>query len=432
MKLFGTMKVNAKNHLEIGGCDAVDLSKTYGTPLYVMDETLIRENMRLFKNVFASEKIDSQVVYASKAFLNMAICRIAMEEGLGLDAVSAGELHTALKAGFPSEKIYMHGNNKTRDELEMAVTRGVGRIVADNIDEVEMLKRITEERRMPADLMIRLNPGVAAHTHQYIQTSRHDSKFGESIYGKKIFKVIETVLESPYLNLKGFHCHIGSQISDEAPFFETVSVMTDFIKVVEERIGYKALELNLGGGFGVYYSKEDNPIRLQEFLLRLMRHVETEIEHKVLSVQKVVIEPGRAIVGNAGITLYKVGGIKETYGGRNYIFVDGGMADNPRTALYDARYEAALANRMEDLPENHYTVAGKCCESGDVIIKDIELPKVDKEDVVAVFTTGAYNYSMSSNYNRLTRPAVVFAAEGASRLTVRRETLDDLTRNDLI
>ena len=432
LRLFGTMKTNELNHLEIGGCDVVELAKEHGTPLYVMDETLIRENMKLFKKHFVSEKLDCRVVYASKAFLNMAICRIAMEEGLGIDAVSAGELHTSIRAGFPKENIYMHGNNKTVQELEMAVSEGVGRIVVDNLDEVEALKRMTEDNKLKADVLVRLNPGVTAHTHQYIQTSKHDSKFGESIYGRKIFEVIKGILESPAINLHGFHCHIGSQINDEDPFFEAVSVMADFIKVVEERTGYKTMELNLGGGFGVYYSGEDSPIKLSDFMGRLVGHIEEKIERNELSVNRVVIEPGRAIVGNAGITLYSVGGIKETYGGKNYIFVDGGMADNPRTALYDACYEAAIANRINEIANERYTIAGKCCESGDIIIRDIELPEARKGDLIAVFTTGAYNYSMSSNYNRLARPAVVFASEGKSRVTVKRETLDDLIRNDII
>ncbi len=432
MKLFGTMKTNTQNHLEIGGCDAVELAKTHGTPLYVMDENLIRDNMSLFREHFVSEKLDCRVIYASKAFLNMAMGRIAMEEGIGIDAVSAGELHTIIRSGFPKEDIYLHGNNKTDFELEMAVSEGIGRIVIDNLDEVEALERIAMSKGFKAEALVRLNPGVTAHTHQYIQTSKHDSKFGESIYGRKIFEIIERILDSPAINLHGFHCHIGSQINDEDPFFDTVSVMTDFIKVVEERTGYKAEELNLGGGFGVYYSGEDSPIKLSDFLGRLVKHIESKIERNDLAVKKVMIEPGRAIVGNAGITLYCVGGIKETYGGKNYVFVDGGMADNPRTALYDARYEATLANGMSDPVAERYTIAGKCCESGDVIIHDIEFPTVKKGDLIAVFTTGAYNYSMSSNYNRLGRPAVVFASEGKSRVTVKRETLDDLIRNDII
>ncbi|MBK5252750.1 MAG: diaminopimelate decarboxylase [Peptostreptococcaceae bacterium] len=432
MKLFGTMKMNAKNHLEIGGCDAVELAKTHGTPLYVIDENLVRDNMNLFREHFVSEKLDCRVIYASKAFLNMAMCRIAMEEGIGIDAVSAGELHTIIRSDFPRENIYLHGNNKTDMEIEMAVSEGIGRIVVDNMDEVEALERIAMSKGVKADALVRLNPGVTAHTHQYIQTSKHDSKFGESIYGRKIFEIIERILDSPAINLHGFHCHIGSQINDEDPFFEAVSVMTDFIKVVEERTGYKAEELNLGGGFGVYYSGEDSPIKLSDFLSKLVKHIESKIERNDLAVKKVMIEPGRAIVGNAGITLYSVGGVKETYGGRNYIFVDGGMADNPRTALYDARYEAALANRMRDPQSERYTIAGKCCESGDVIIRDIEFPTVKKGDLIVVFTTGAYNYSMSSNYNRLGRPAVVFVSKGKSRVTVKRETLDDLIRNDII
>ncbi|MEJ8554813.1 diaminopimelate decarboxylase [Tepidibacter sp. Z1-5] len=432
MELFGTMNINNRGNLEIGNCDAVNLVKEFGTPLYVVDEELVRNNCKLFNESFSVKEIDTEVIYASKAFLNVAICKIIKEEGLSLDVVSGGELYTALKSNFPPNKIYMHGNNKTEDELVFAIKSGVGRIIVDNRQELELLEILCEELDKNIDVLLRVNPGIDAHTHEYIQTSKNDSKFGESIFSDDIYSVINKFQTSNRLNLKGFHCHIGSQIFEENSFYSSALVMIEFMKEIENKCNFITKELNLGGGFGVRYSDEDDQMDIKKCLNNLLRLIKDGIENMNMSIPKLMIEPGRSIVANAGTTLYKIGGTKQTYGGKQYMFVDGGMTDNPRTALYDAKYEAVVANKMNFEYEETYTVAGKCCESGDIIIKNIELPKVERNDVLAVLSTGAYNYSMSSNYNRILKPAVVFVKDGESRIAVKRETYEDLIRNDVL
>lgn len=432
MKLFGTMNINNMGNFEIGKCDVTDLVKQYGTPLYVMDEELIRNNCKLFNGNFSMKGIDTEVIYASKSFLNLAICKIIKEEGLSLDVVSGGELYTALKANFPPNKIYMHGNNKTEEELVFAIKSGVGKIVVDNRQELELLEIICEELDKDIDVLLRVNPGIDAHTHKYIQTSKNDSKFGESIFSDDIYCVINKFQMSNRVNLKGFHCHIGSQIFEENSFYSSALVMIEFMKEIQTQCNFTTEELNLGGGFGVHYSEEDEQMDIKKCLNNLLGLIKDGIENMDMSIPKLMIEPGRSIVANAGTTLYKIGGTKQTYGGKQYMFVDGGMTDNPRTALYDAKYEAVVANKMNCKYGEMYTVAGKCCESGDIIIKNIELPKVERNDVLAVLSTGAYNYSMSSNYNRILKPAVVFVKGGESRIAVKRETYEDLIRNDIL
>lgn len=431
MELFGTMMVNNNGYLEIGGCNAVDLAEEFKTPLYVVDEELVRNNCKTFKDNFSIEGIDTEVIYASKAFINLAICKLIAEEGLSLDVVSGGELYTALKADFPVDKIYMHGNNKTKDELSMAIEYGVGRIIIDNRQELKLLEYLCETLDKDIEVLLRVNPGIEAHTHEYIQTSKNDSKFGESIFSDDINVIINRFQKSERVTLKGFHCHIGSQIFEEQSFYQGVSVMLNFINEIKQQCGFITEELNVGGGFGVYYSGEDNPVDLKECLKTMLLTVKKETERMNLEIPKVMIEPGRAIVANAGTTLYEIGGSKDTFGGKHYIFVDGGMTDNPRTALYDSKYEAAVANKMYSESKQIYTVAGKCCESGDIIIKNIELPQVERNDILAVFSTGAYNYSMSSNYNRIPKPAVVFVRNGEVKLVVKRESYADLIRNDI-
>lgn len=431
MNLFGTQRINNIGNLEIGNCDVVEIAKDFGTPLYVIDEEFIRNNCRRFKENFLMEKIDTEVIYASKAFLNLAMCNIMKEEGMSLDVVSGGELYTAIRANFPTNKIYMHGNNKTTDELEFAIKSNVGRIVVDNPQEFEKLDRICESLDRNAEILLRVNPGIEAHTHEYIQTSKNDSKFGISIFDNEILKIINKFNESKNIKLMGFHCHIGSQIFEEKSFYSSISVMLDFLNKVKKETGFITEELNLGGGFGVYYSQDDNPVNLEECLKNMLCIVKEISEKLDISIPKIMIEPGRAIVANAGITAYSVGGTKKTFGGKHFIFVDGGMSDNPRTALYDAKYEAVVVNKMNLKNEERYTVAGKCCESGDIIIKDIELPAVQIGDILAVLSTGAYNYSMASNYNKIPKPAVVFVKDGKAKLAVKRETYEDIIRNDI-
>ncbi len=432
MKLFGTMKANEKGHLEIGKCDTTELAKEFGTPLYVVDEDLVRSTCREFKENFEIESINTEVIYASKAFLNLAICKVICEEGLSLDVVSGGELYTALKMNFPVNKIYMHGNNKTEDELTMAIEAGIGTIVVDNREELELLEYLCNDLDKKIDVLLRVNPGIEAHTHEYIQTSKNDSKFGESIFDENINEIIGRFQRSKRVNLKGFHCHIGSQIFEEKSFYLEVSAMVKFLARIKNQCGFNTQELNLGGGFGVYYSEGDKPVNLKNCLKNMLLTLKDEAEKLDLDIKKVMIEPGRSIIANAGTTLYKAGGTKKTYGGKQYVFIDGGMADNPRTALYDAKYEAVVANKVNFENKEVYTVGGKCCESGDVIIKEIELPKVEREDILAVLSTGAYNYSMSSNYNRIPKPAVVFVKDGEAKLAVKRETYEDIIRNDIL
>lgn len=431
MKLFGTMEVNDMSNLSIGGCDTVNLGKKYGTPLYVMDVAMIREHCQAFLKHFSSKKLETEVIYASKAFLTIGMCKLIEEEGLSLDVVSGGELYTAMKAGFPSEKIFFHGNNKTVEELMMAINYGVHRIVIDNEFEFELLNYLCGELDKTVEILVRINPGIEAHTHEYIQTAHNDSKFGLSIHSPSLRTLIEEINDSYFVTLKGFHYHIGSQILETESFVKATEAAFDFMDTIKKDSGFITKEMNLGGGFGVYYSDEDIPLDIPACLEAILETALTESQARKMTLPKLLIEPGRSIVANSGTTLYKVGATKETYGGKHFVFVNGGMTDNPRTALYNSVYEAVLANKATLENTQTYTVAGKCCESGDVIIKSIHLPKAEKNDTLAVFSTGAYNYSMASNYNRLRKPAVVFVEGGKSTLIVRRETYEDLIRNDI-
>lgn len=430
MKLFGTMKVN-DNILEIGGKSVFELREEFKTPLYVVDEKLVRDIARTYKQSFSLEGIETEVIYASKAFQNIAMCKLIAEEGLGLDVVSGGELYTAVQADFPREKIYMHGNNKSTEELIMALNEGIGTIIIDNEQEMERIEALCKDMDRSVDALLRVNPGVEAHTHEYIQTTKNDSKFGESIYDEKVFDFISRLSESDYIQFKGFHCHIGSQIHEEESFFLGASIMLDFLQTVREKCNFTTTELNLGGGFGIYYTEEDTPMDVSSFLKELLVKIKEKCTELDFPIPKLMIEPGRSIISNAGTTLYTVGSTKETYGGRDYVFIDGGMGDNPRPALYSAVYEVAIANKMNDEATEIYTIAGKCCESGDIIRKDAPLPKAEVGDIIAVASTGSYNYSMASNYNRIARPAVVFVKDGEARLAVKRETYEDILKNDV-
>jgi len=433
MRFHGNMRVNEKGHLEIGGCDTVDLARKFGTPLWVMDEDFIRQQCRDYKRVFIDGSHAGDVAYASKAFLTMAMAAIVMEEGLSLDIVSAGELYTALKVGFPPERIYFHGNNKGPGELEMAVEFGVGRIVVDNFYELELLeKTVNRLTKGPVPIMLRLTPGVAAHTHEYIRTGQEDSKFGFSLSGEDARNAVQKTLEMDTVTLKGIHCHIGSQIFETDSFGVAAGVMMDFIGHIYKEEGYFIEELNLGGGFGIYYSEGDAPIPVEKYAETIISTVCEKASEYDIKVPKIIVEPGRSIVGPAGTTLYTVGSIKDIPGIRKYAAVDGGMSDNIRPALYQAEYEAAIANKADRSPDELVSIAGKCCESGDMLIWNASLPEIKTGDVLAVFCTGAYGYSMSNNYNRLGRPAMVLVSGGQAELIVRRETYDDLLRNELL
>ena len=430
MRLFDGMTVE-NGELNISGVGVSELKSQYGTPLYVYDENMLVNQCRTFINNFKSSKFNTEVLYASKAFSCLEVLRIASREGLGVDVVSLGEIHTAYKAGYDMKRAYFHGNNKTREELQYALEVGVGTIVIDNDYEYEMINEIVRESGNTVDVLLRINTGIDAHTHEYIKTAKDDSKFGYSVYDETIYDLIADINNQSNLNFVGFHSHIGSQIFEKTSFFEAVKVVMEFTRRVQERLGLAISVLNLGGGFGVYYTQEDSPFELAEFLREYIEVVERESDNFGLDLTKVVIEPGRSLTCNAGSTLYSVGGVKKTFAGREYVFVDGGMADNPRYALYKAKYEAMLANKMNEEADTTYTVAGKCCESGDMLVMDAKLPKAEQGDLLLVLSTGAYNYSMSSNYNRLPKLPVVFVKDGTSRLVVKGETLEDLIRQDV-
>lgn len=419
-------------HLYIGGCDTVKLAEQYGTPLYVMDENYIRKIMGAYINAVKSSGAKGKVLYASKACLTLALCKIAMEEGLGLDVVSSGELYTAVKADFPRERIYMHGSNKSEQDIEFAVKEGIGNIVIDNFYEIDLIDEMAGQYDKVMNVSLRIKPGIEAHTHDYIKTGTIDSKFGLGIEDGQALKAIRQILSKDNLNLLGFHCHIGSQIFELEPFRMAVDVLIDFALRVKKETGCLIKEINFGGGFGITYTDEDAPLEPHEYLQAIINKLKERCERENIPVFDFAIEPGRSIVGESGITLYKIGSIKDIEGVRKYISVDGGMGDNPRFALYQAKYNAVIANKADERPEETVTIAGRCCESGDMLIYDVELPRAKSGDTLAVFSTGAYNYSMASNYNKLPVPAVLLVKDGKSEMMVKPQTFEDLLRNDVL
>lgn len=424
--------VNTAGHLTIGGVDTVELAGEYGTPLYVMDEQMVRKTLRRFHdsmNKYYNGK--GEVHYASKAFSCMEMCRIVASEGDGLDAVSIGELYTAYKAGFPMEKVGFHGNNKTNEELRFALETGVGHIIVDNISELHRLENIAAEMNVQPNIMFRIKPGIDAHTHDFVKTGQIDSKFGFALETGEAFEAVKEAINCKNVKLYGLHCHIGSQIFDIDPFEEAARVMLAFIAKIRNELGYEIEGLNLGGGFGIKYLEENDPAPFEVYLERVSGVVRAECERLGVKLPTMFIEPGRSIAAPAGITLYTVGARKEIPDIRTYVSVDGGMADSPRYILYKSEYEAIVANKANEERSEKVTIAGKCCESGDLIGENMKLQHAESGDIIAVCATGAYNYSMSSNYNRLQKPAVVFVNNGESRVAVKRETLDDIIRNDI-
>ncbi len=427
------LSVNEKDHLVIGKNDTVELAKEFGTPLYVIDEDLMRKNCRVYKD--AIDKYyngNGLVLYANKAFCTLYTCRLAAEEGLGADVVSGGELYTAIKAGFPMDKIYFHGNNKTAEELEMAVTNGVGHIIVDNIYELEMLNEIAKAHGVVQNIMFRIKPGIDAHTHDFIKTGAIDSKFGVALENGEAFEIYEKAHEMSNVNPDGLHCHIGSQIFDVAPFCEAAEVLMNFAGDLKDKLGLEIKKLNLGGGYGIMYTHKDDPVPYDGYIAKVADVVKTVAEKRGLNIPFILMEPGRSIVAPAGITLYTVGGIKDIKNVRKYVSVDGGMCDNPRYILYESEYEAVVANRASAERTEKVTIAGKCCESGDLLLKDAMMPEINVGDTLAVLATGAYNYSMASNYNRIPRPAVVAVSDGKAKVIVKRETYEDLIKNDVL
>jgi diaminopimelate decarboxylase len=431
MYLYGTQSITANDHLSIGGVDTIELVKTYGTPLYVYDIALFRKRARGFIDTFKNASVNAQVAYASKAFSSMAIYQVAAQEGLSVDVVSGGELYTALKAGFPSEKIHFHGNNKSLQELEFAFESNIGCIVIDNFYEIELLKQLSIQRKQKMHVLIRVTPGIEAHTHDFITTGQSDSKFGFDLSNGQADQAFKELYNDPYLELQGMHCHIGSQIFDTAAFRLAAKKLTDKMGEWLAEYQFHANVLNLGGGFGIRYTNEDAPLEPAIYVDDMIKTVKQEADRLNISMPEIWIEPGRSLVGDAGTTLYTIGSQKVVPNTRNYLAIDGGMSDNIRPALYDAKYDAVIANKMSQSATSTYTIAGKLCESGDKLIKNINLPKAEPNDILATFCTGAYGYSMASNYNRLPRPAVVFVENGEHQLVVKRESYEDLVKLDL-
>ncbi|MCA1039739.1 diaminopimelate decarboxylase [Bacillus infantis] len=431
MFFHGTARVNGQSHLEIGGMDTVELVKQFGTPVYVYDVALIRERARGFRQTFEELGVKSQVAYASKAFSSIAMIQLAEEEGLSLDVVSGGELYTALAAEFPVERIHFHGNNKSREELEMALHYGVGCIVVDNFDELELLKSVCKSKNTKTKILLRVTPGIEAHTHDYILTGQEDSKFGFDLQNGQAETALKQAISSPWLETLGIHCHIGSQIFETTGFILAAEKIFEKLSIWKKELAYEPAVLNLGGGFGIRYTDEDAPIAASKYVEEIISEVKKLAGSFKMEMPEIWIEPGRSLVGDAGTTLYKTGSRKDVPNVRHYLAVDGGMSDNIRPALYQAKYEAVLANRPLEKAEETVSIAGKCCESGDMLIWDLPLPKAEREDLLAVFCTGAYGYSMANNYNRIPRPPVVFVENGEARLVVKRESFEDLIRLDL-
>ncbi|KMK76116.1 diaminopimelate decarboxylase [Alkalihalobacillus pseudalcaliphilus] len=430
MYIHGTSHINQFGHLEIGGVDTVQLAKQFGTPLFIYDVSLIRERAAAFQQAFIDEGIPYQVAYASKAFSCLAMFQLADELGLSLDVVSGGELFTAIQAGVPMEKVHFHGNNKSIAELEMAVDAGIGCVVVDNFYELDQLSRISWEKGKLMKILLRITPGIEAHTHEYISTGQEDSKFGFDIESGQATEAVKRALKAEYIELLGVHSHIGSQIFESAGFVMAVEKVYRSLEQWRDELGFESSVLNLGGGFGIRYTEEDQPLPVGNYVREMIAIVKQKSAELGMNIPEIWIEPGRSLVGDAGTTLYSIGSSKELPAIRNYLSVDGGMSDNLRPALYQAKYEAVLANRVNDRAEEVYSIAGKCCESGDMLIWDLPLPKANHEDILAVFCTGAYGYSMANNYNRIPRPAVVFVENSEAHIVIERESYADLVRLD--
>ena len=427
------LSINSENHLVIGQHDTVELAKKFGTPLYVLDEDLMRDNCRAYKNAIDTY-YDGHglVLFASKALCTMYTGRLVAEEGLGADVVSGGELYTLYKAGFPMEKVFFHGNNKTPDEIELALNCGVGHIVVDNKYELELLNRIANEKNVNQRILFRIKPGIDAHTHDFVKTGQIDSKFGVALENGEAYEIHKLALSMSNIQIDGVHCHIGSQIFDVEPFCEAAKVMIGFIADLYDKLGIKVNILNLGGGFGIKYTATDDPIAPSEYIHKVTNVVKELAQEKGIDLPFLVFEPGRSIVASAGITLYTVGCVKEIENVRTYVSIDGGMCDNPRYILYGSKYTAVLANNASAEPVAPITIAGKCCESGDLIQEHVMMPQIHVGDTLAVLATGAYNYSMSSNYNRIPRPPIVAVRGNEAKIIVKRETYDDLIKNDVL
>ena len=426
------VEVSNQGHLVIGGCDVVDLANEFGTPLYLFDESTLRYKCREFKDEFRKYYPDTLVIYASKAFLNRALALIFKEEGLGLDVVSGGELSIAHSVDFPLDKVYFHGNNKTPEELNLALDLGVGRIVVDNFYELELLNKLVGERVISQDILLRLTPGVDPHTHQYTTTGTMESKFGFPLDTGQAEQAVKQALSASNLNLLGFHFHLGSPVSEVQPYELAMELVLRFTREMGNKFSFNLHEFDIGGGFAVPYTLDYKVPTVADYAGALTAKLSGLISELGLSRPRLIIEPGRAIIGQAGVALYKVGAIKEIPGIKKYVCVDGGISDNIRPALYGAKHEAMVANKALGEEREMVTIAGKLCESGDILVRDVNLASLRPGDIIAIPVCGAYSIPMSSNYNAMPRPAVVMAKEGRGRLIRRQETYQDLMSLDLI
>lgn len=423
--------VNECGHLEIGQLDTTELAREFGTPLYIYDVEAIRNNCRAFIDTFNELDVKAHVSYASKAFSSIAILQVIEQEGLGLDVVSEGELFTAMQAGFPAEKIHFHGNNKSLAELEMAIDYGVGTIIIDNFFEIALLEELLNQKNKQINVLIRVTPGIESETHHYIMTGNEDSKFGFNIQNGQAEAAFNKLHHHPRIKLRGLHSHIGSQIFTTESFQLAINMLFNTVAKWKQTAGFIPEVMNFGGGFGIRYTRNDAPLPNEQYVKEIVKHVEKNVASIGIDMPEIWLEPGRSIVGNTALTLYRAGAIKDIAGVRKYVSVDGGMADNIRPALYEAKYEAVIANKVLEKPIETVSIAGKACESGDMLIWDLPVPKLDHDDIIAVFSTGAYGYAMASNYNRFLRPAVVFVENKEAKLVIRRESLEDIVKNDL-
>jgi len=431
LSLFpSTAGVNDQGHLMIGGCDTVELAAEFGTPLYLFDELSLRSKCAEFKAEFGQRYADTTVVYACKAFINKALALVFKEEGLGLDVVSGGELGIAQSAGFPLEKVYFHGNNKSAEEISLALEWGVGRIVVDNFHELKMLGEIAQDKGCTPDILLRLTPGVDPHTHRYITTGNVDSKFGIPLASGET--AMAKAMSMSNLNLVGLHFHLGSLIFEVEPYQQAIEFILNFAAEMKQKHGFELRELNVGGGFAIQYTLDSPAPPISAYAEAIVSNIIGECQNLGLALPHLIIEPGRSVVGRAGVALYSVGVVKDIPGVRRYVSVDGGMADNIRPALYGAKHEAVVANKVTEEEAAEVTLAGKFCESGDILIRDISLPSVSAGDIMAVPDCGAYCLPEAMNYNASFKPAVVLVKEGKARLIRRRETLEDLTRCDVV
>lgn len=430
--IMKSCSLNEKGHLAFCGLDTVELAREYGTPLMLLDENKIRSVVRVYKEAMARCFGDgSKPFFASKALSYKGIYRIMKDEGIGSDAVSPGEIYTAAEAGFDISQMLFHGNNKTYEDIEYAISLGIGRFVVDNEEELELVNEIAAKHGIKQKIELRISPGIDPHTHKAVVTGSVDSKFGSAIATGQAESITKKALELSNIELMGFHSHIGSQIFEAEPFIQAARIMIKYTADIKNKTGYTAKEINLGGGFGVRYVKEHPFFDYGKAIESIAEAMKREAAENGIELPNVFMEPGRSIVADAGITLYTVGSVKRIPNIKNYVSIDGGMADNPRYALYQSQYEAVIADKAEQKADFVCSVAGRCCESGDLIAENIKLQNAEKGDILAVFVTGAYNYSMASNYNRLPRPAVLIVKDGKESIAIKRESFADLVRNEI-